>query len=144
MSRKASLNCHLSFFLPFFFFLRGGLLVPVCGKGNSIPPSRSSWLSLSRFSPSPSLPPWESGSILLFRFLLAAEKAGQMWQIWSYVKITPNHTKVFHLIDSWPSGSANPKLGFSFLSLSLSFFGDHSQFSKNRAQALKSTLSLIQ
>lgn len=107
----------------------------------------SLWIFLfSSLSCSLPLPPSESGSILLFRSLSAEEKkkAQQMWQIWSYVKITPTRQRfsLDRFLTQWLS--LNPKLGsFSFLSFFFAFH--HSQFFKaRRERALKSTLSLIQ
>lgn len=137
---KPSLNCHLCF----FFLLKEGLKFLICGVGNSISPLSIFFaLSGSFFRPSLSLPlpPGEPGSILLFRSLSAVRKSRADVTNLVLRRNHPNQTKVFHLIDSWPSGSLwTQKLGrFSFSLFFFFFFC--SRFSK---RALKSTLSLIQ
>lgn len=111
-------------------------------------PSQSSLLSRSLFcTPSSllSLPPCESGSILLFRSLLAAEKARQMWQIWSYVKIAPTRQRFSTWSISDPVSLSEPKTGlFSLLFFFFFFLFFSSPQTVFKAQALKSTLSLIQ
>ena len=77
-------NCHL-----FIYLFPQGLMFLICGNGNSIFPSFRLPDSLH---PSHPLPPCESASILLFRSPLVA---WQMWQIWSYVEITPNRQRFF-------------------------------------------------
>lgn len=98
-------------------------------------------LPLASFS-SPVLSlPCEPASILLFRSLSAAESRADVTNL-VLCRNRPNQTKVFHLIDSWPSGSLWtrnwPASPFPFLSLFVATVGFQSA---ERASAKKHFIS---